>query len=318
VPDNTRQWGRYVEVVLGVGGVGVDIVGTDIDGFAISGTIDKTIRHQPNIANLTFYNLHPNVEQRILGEFTDVMVNVGYKTNPRLIVQGDKLHAFSYWDKGDRCIEVTAADGDKAYRQAIVNETLAAGSTSDDEIEACLSAMQKIDKKIRGGTMQGKPGARLRGKVLVGSARNLLHWAAEDNDAHWSIQDGALHVVKSTSVLPTEAIVVTYETGLLEAPTISDKGIQVKCLLNPQISCNGVVWLDNANMRIQQTQAYVNGPKTKPHVLVRQSPDGFYKVFKLRHEFDTRGPEFTSVFECVAVGAAIPQHGTKAAPRIVP
>lgn len=318
MPDHTRQWGRYCEVVVGVGGLGVDIISTDQEGLRVSFTIEKTFRHVPNHASVLIYNQHPDIESRILHEFEDVLINVGYKEAPRLVFQGDKLHAYTFWDSGNRVTEISAADGDKAYRMAVINATLAAGSTSYDEVELLIQNLQGVDKKIHKGTIQAKRDARVRGKVLVGSVRNLMQQAEKDIGAHWSIQDGAVHVVKVDGVLPSEAVVVTWDTGLLEAPTISDKGIQVKCLLNPQIECNGVVWLDNDNMRVQETQAFVNGPKTKPRKLVRQSGDGFYKVFKVRHEGDTRGPEWTTTFECVAVGAAIPQKGKKAAPRIVP
>ena len=334
MPDATRQWLRFCQLVVGTGGVGLQVLSTHTDGFRISFTVTKTIRHTPNTANILIYNLHPRDEKKVLEEFEDVILVAGYQPraivaadlnaqgalrNPnqfgaRVVFKGDIKRAFAWWDhsSGARVTEIQAADGHKAYREAVVNETLAAGSTSEAEVDAALRAMGATGGVTK-GFVQVRAHARGRAKVISGSARQVLHAVASDNAANWSIQDGALHLLPSTGVLPNEAVVVNENTGMTDAPTISDKGVQVKCKLNPQITINGALKLNNDNIKIQEKQLYANGPKVKPKTLVRLSSDGVYKVFMLTHKGDTRGPEWDTVAEMVAVGQPIPAKGSKKA-----
>jgi hypothetical protein len=318
------QWLRFVQVIVGKGGLGLDLRSTHDDGLRITFQVEKTIRHKPNTASILIYNLHPADEKKVLDEFEDVILNVGYQnraptadelsTNPslygaRVVFRGNIKRAFGWWDheSGDRVVEIQAADGDKDYRNAVVNTTLAAGTTEADEVAAVLRAMSNT----KPGVAHVKSKKRLRGKVISGAAREILHPIAKNNDAHWSIQDGVLQIVKSDEVLPGEAIVINEETGLIGAPEISDKGVRVTCLLNPLIAINGKVLLNNNNIKIQQQQMYTTGPKLKAKNLVRLSPDGVYKVYKVVHEGDSRGEDATTVSECVAIGDSIPPQGSK-------
>lgn len=313
------QWLRFVQVIVGKGGAGLDLRATHDDGLRITFQVEKTIRHKPNTGSILIYNLHPDDEKKVLDEFEDVILNVGYQnraptadelaTNPtlygaRVVFRGNIKRAFAWWDHetGDRITEIQAADGDRDYRTAVVNTTLAAGTSEADEVAAVLRAMSNT----KAGVAHVKTKKRLRGKVISSAARDVLHPIAKNNDAHWSIQDGVMQIVKSDEVLPGEAIVINEDTGLIGAPEISDKGIRVTCLLNPLIAINGKVLLNNNNIKIQQQQMFTTGPKLKAKNLVRLSPDGVYKVYKLVHVGDSRGEDATTVSECVALGDAIP------------
>jgi hypothetical protein len=93
---------------------------------------------------------------------------------------------------------------------------------------------------------------------------------------------------------------------MVGAPEISDKGVQAKCLLNPQLRPNGAVWLNNNDIKIKVLQQSVSAPKQKAKGLVRLAPDGIYKAYKLRHEGDTRGGEWYTTADCIRIGDAIP------------
>lgn len=317
IPDYL-QWLRYVQVVVGKNGKGLDLRATDRDGLRIVGTIEKTIRHQPNTCDLTIYNQHPDDERLELREFDDVIVSAGYRTRApapgqdhddpslfiaHMIFRGNLKHSVAYWDTADRKVDIQAADGDKDYRLAIVNASIEAGKSDEHEVREALRAMSSTSK----GFIDVKKSKRLRGKVILAPAREVLHKAAANNDAHWSIQDGALQIVKSTGVLPNEAIVVNYETGLVGAPELSDKGVKVPMLLNPFVEINGRLWLNNNDVKIQQTHD-PTGKKSKTQLLSRLAEDGVYKVYAIRHEFDTMG-EARTYADCVAVGDPIPSEG---------
>lgn len=312
------QWLRFVQVIVGKNGRGIDVRASHMDGLRIEGTIEKSLLSTPNTADLTIYNLGQTYEDLVRKEFDEVIVNAGYAkrlpaedddtTDPSLytvltVFRGSLKHSFAYSESGNRKLEIQAADGEKDYRQAVVSMSLDAGKSDADVVKEALRSMPGMNA----GHIQTSSRKYLRGKVIMEPTRDTLARVAENNDAFWSSQDGVLHIVPSAAVLPTEAVVLNYETGLLGAPEISDQGIKTTCLLNPLIQPNGRVRLNNGDLKMEIFQLYANGPKSKDRKLVRVTADGVYKVFKLRHEFDSRGSART-ISHSIAPGDRIPQE----------
>lgn len=306
----SSQWKRIVQVVVGKQGSGLSIA-NDPNGnsLRIQFEIAKTVEPTPNTALIKIFNLHPNHESQIKNEYDEVIVNAGYEDSVRIIFRGNIKHVFRYRDKNDYITEIDAADGDKDFRTAIMNLTLAAGT----------STQQLVDKAVgtfKGGTTKGFIGAdnkpRIRGRVISGNTRDVLSDIARDSGANWSIQDGELVMVKSDSVLPDEAIVINSDTGMLGAPEINDKGISVKCLLNPQIKCNGAIQLNNKDIRIHERKMPLlispdEQKKLQRQEPVRLDPDGIYKVIRVIHKGDNRAAEWMSEIVCVGLSEPIPQ-----------
>jgi hypothetical protein len=310
------QWKRACQVIIGNGSTG--------DGLSveqplrISFKITKTIGRTPNTCLLKLYNLSQDSEDRIKGEFDEVLINAGYAGHAALIFRGNIRHNVSYREGNDRIIEIDAGDGDKDFNQTIVNTTLAAGTSTSDLIAHVLG---NFTSTIRGQIVV-KDKTRIRGRVISGMARDVLDDVARENTANWSIQDGKLHMIPTDSTLPTEAIVLTSETGLLGAPEVSDKGITTRCLLNPQIAVNGKVWLNNnsVKLRVRQQKLALPGAhkpmkKHAPHEIARLDPDGVYKVFAIIHEGDTRGTKWETESHCVALSRVISAHNDAAVRR---
>ena len=98
---------------------------------------------------------------------------------------------------------------------------------------------------------------------------------------------------------------------MIGVPERTDKGINLKCLLNPRIKPGGKIWLDNNNFKERVAQARLKLPSAKAttghkakaaHRIALLDPDGVYKVLKVEHEGDTRGPQWESRIVCVALG----------------
>lgn len=304
------QWNRFVEVVVGNSADGTGIVVRDL---RIRFEITKTIGSNPNVANIKIFNLSPANEAKIKGEFDEILINAGYVGSSVLIFAGNIKHTFGYLEGNDRIMEIDAADGDDDFRNTVVNSTLAAGTTISQTIDHLVSKF----KKTTAGHIIIKDQKRLRGKVMSGPARKYFDEIAKQCDAAWSIQDGRLDMVPVQSTLPTEAIVIRADTGMIEAPEIDNKGIKVKCLLNGKIRVNGKVQLDNNDIKQQIAKQRTAAPgakkpkkpsKTQNKELVRLDPDGVYKVYKVEHKGDSRGTgrDWISTSCCVALDATIP------------
>lgn len=304
--DSVRQWKRHAQVVIGKAGSGLLV-----ENLRVHFEVSKTVKSAPNVAVIKIFNLSPINEAKIKNEFDEVLLNAGYEGALRLVFRGNIKHVYRYRDKSDYITEIEAGDGDKDFRSATMNETLAAGTTNAQLVDRAVGSF-----KTTGGTTKGavqiNDRARLRGKVISGNTRDVLHDVARESGANWSIQDGQLVIVKANGVLPDEAIVITADTGMLGAPEINDKGIAVKCLLNPQLRVNGAIKLDNNGIKAKRQKAQALGKKQEDQKEpVRLDPDGIYKVLKITHKGDTRGQDWVSEIECIGLDQPIPESRSK-------
>jgi hypothetical protein len=304
--ESVRQWKRHVQVVIGKAGSGLLV-----ENLRVHFEVSKTVESAPNVAVIKIFNLSPINEAKIKNEFDEVLLNAGYEGALRLVFRGNIKHVYRYRDKSDYITEIEAGDGDKDFRSATMNETLAAGTTNAQLVDRAVGSF-----KTTGGTTKGavqiNDRARLRGKVISGNTRDVLHDVARESGANWSIQDGQLVIVKANGVLPDEAIVITADTGMLGAPEINDKGIAVKCLLNPQLRVNGAIKLDNNGIKAKRQKAQALGKKQEDQKEpVRLDPDGIYKVLKITHKGDTRGQDWVSEIECIGLDQPIPESRSK-------
>lgn len=316
MPASTLQWKRVCEVLIGDSARGTGIVVKDL---RIEFDVCKTIGSTPNTALIKIRNLAPENEAKIKGEFDEIILNAGYEGSSLLVFAGNIKHTSRYRDGNDDVMEIEAADGDADLRNTIVNATLAAGTSVSQAVDLLVGKFTKTKR----GHILIKDAKRLRGKAMSGMVKKYFDGIAKDCDANWSIQDGRLEIVAVASTLPTEAIVIRADTGMLKAPEVGDKGIKVTCLLNPQIRINGKIFLNNNDFKFKvltQRKKAAAGHSTHrsttkakgPKVLARLDPDGVYKVFKLTHKGDNRGRDWTTEVECLSLDVVIPV-GKKAA-----
>lgn len=294
------QWFRVARLVVGKGGAGVDL-----SNLRIWFEIVKTVEPIPNTATIKVYNLKAANVSAIQEEYTDVILHAGYAGSVQKIFQGNIQFVSHYRESADFITEITAGDGDQDYRNAYMNDTLAAGTDDAEVVRRAVATMSKTSE----GVVQTVSTKRSRGKVLRGPTRDVLTQIARSNGANWSIQDGELQMVRADAQLGV-AVILNADTGLLEAPERNDKGISVKCLLNPSIAINSAIQLENTSIRIKrakQRPLKQDQPQVDP---VRLNPQGIYKVLKVTHQGDTRAPEWYTLAECIGLGQPIPTART--------
>lgn len=285
--------------------------GISIKDLRISFDITKTSGRSPNPCVVKIYNLAPDNERKIKGEFDDVIVNAGYTGATRVIFRGNIKKLSLYPENQDHITDLECGDGDKDLRESVVNVTLAAGTSTDQLLDHVVGTFDTTKK----GYVVTKDRKRVRGKVISAMGADVLDDIAADADANWSIQDGNLVMVPVNSTLPTEAILINGDTGMLGTPQVDDKGITVECLLNPQIQVHGKIKLDNNVIRIkaqkqhqQKPGALSDGSKSrgKPKHTERLDPDGVYVCYKVQHQGDTHADTWKTTVFCKALAKTIP------------
>ena len=259
-----RQFGRQFQL---------DIIGKSdtlvINNLRISFDIDKTINEKPNPATIRVWNLNRSQLNQILsGAFDKVALSVGYQTLTQ-IYSGDITKASVQRHDLDFILTLECADGFRAYTQARITSTLKSGS-NDEQI---LTELSKTLPNVNLGTVEVTNKRKLpRGKVMNGDTRELLNRLARNSGADWSIQDGELVFLPKNKVLKAEAILISQETGMVNAPEHTDDGLELQCLLNPQLVIGGLV-------EVKSILDYFNGQ---------------YKVVKLLHSGDAMEGDWLS------------------------
>ncbi|MGY2438552.1 phage protein [Pseudomonas sp. SDO52101_S400] len=262
----------------------------------------------PNSADIRVYNLSENTVQRIQKEFERVVLQAGYAGNYGVIFDGTIKQVRRGRESQDTTyIDITAADGDSAYNFAVMNVTLASGSTANDHLEQVLSSM-----KSRGITMGEAPElseTRLpRGKVFYGMTRDFLDILGKTQDVSWSIQDSKLTLIPNNAYLPGEAVVITSATGMVGLPEQTQNGINVRTLLNPGIRIGKRLQINNTSIQQYRYGLSINSGASNSFVKqqAKIADDGFYKAIVVDHYGDTRGNEWYTDTICLAIDATVP------------
>lgn len=301
------KWMRGLRLLVGKNGNG-DVsptTGLVVENLRIAFELTKTIYRTPNVATIRVYNLNQDHEQVIRKEFNDVILEGGYQTDRRLFFRGNIKYTSAYREGNDRIVEIQAGDGDKDFRNALVNFSLAAGHDDEATIRALMQSMQATTLGyVRGKNLKAKHG---RGRVFSGSMRDVADLVAKHNEAHWSIQDGKFVMIPVEGVRPEEAVVVSAETGMLGAPEADEHGITIRMRFDPRVVPGSKLWLRNTDVKIKALKVHLHTSK-KGHAdpKLRTDPDGVYKVYSIHGKGDTRGTDWEIECKCVGLDQRIP------------
>lgn len=293
-PDvETKQFGRALSLVVSTAGG----QGLDLSELRVKFSVKRTDNMTPNTADIYVYNLEEETALRIRDEFKRVILQAGYESNFGVIFQGNIKQVIIGRESGqDTFINIQAGDGDQSYNFAIVNATIAAGASQQDQVTAAIGAMTS-NGGVKTGSISSLPQSQLpRGKVMFGPAKNYLRNVCQNTDNGWSIQNESVNIVPKKSYLKGEAVVLNSATGMVGTPQQTNIGINVKCLLNPNIKVGGRIQIDNKSVqkfKVNLSNAQQNAATNVGYPL---TADGFYYVMAVEYEGDNRGiPWYTNI-----------------------
>lgn len=305
----TEQYIRQASLIV----TPQDAPGVDLSALHFKFSIKRGDLQTPNSIDVRVYNVSDQTIVGITGskseaEFSRLILQCGYGDNVGVLFDGTiKQFRRGRENATDTYLDITAADGDRAYNYAVVNTTLAAGSTPDDHVNAALAAMAPAPFGITKGYVPPLPQNRLpRGKVMFGMARDSIRQVASAQRMNWSIQNGQLQLVPLDSYIYTEAVVLNSETGMIGMPEQTQNGVRVKALINPQFQSGRAVQIDERSV---QRARYGLSPQDQvmqgfiPEVNVT---DGIYRILYAEHQGDTRGNEWYSDLICLSINSAAP------------
>ena len=240
-----------------------------VEQLRVAFEIDKTINEKPNPAKIQVWNLNrDHINQLLSQDYKKVALSVGYG-ELRQIYAGDITKIRIQREGLDFVLTLECSDGHQAYTQSRAKTTLKAGATDKQIVEE----LQKTMLKVQAGAIDIPNQRKLpRGRVLSGNSRDILTKVARNNGADWSIQDGSLVFLPKDQVLNDVAVLISQDTGMINAPEQTDEGLELTCLLNPALQIGGLV-------KVESIIEYFNGE---------------YKIVKLAHSGDGIGGDWHS------------------------
>lgn len=283
----------------------------DLSNFQIKFETVQQDEESPNNCSIRVFNLSAATVKAVRDEYSQVVLQAGYEGSSfGVIFQGQvKQYRIGRTDNKTTYLDILACDGDMAYNWALVNQTLAAGSSSQDRINAAIKAMQPYGISAGQVIATGTGGTLPRGKVLFGYAKATIRSETQTNGQTWNINNGQVNIIPLDGYLPGEAVVLNSGTGLIGRPEQTQDGIKARCLLNPKIVIGGLVKIDQASInQTAQQRDFVIPQGQLPYdryagvqMLANVAADGLYRVYVAEHRGDTRGQEWYSDLVCLTV-----------------
>ena len=277
-----KQFGRKIDLQIGSDGTGVNV-----SELRIRFEVIKNIMGAPDLCKLEIFNLSRSNQNKIQDVFDTVILNAGYSDNYGLLFQGEIRNVFKRKVGVDSITEVYAADSDQSYKRSYSNFTLSENASVLDVINTIVADMDKV----RLGTINIETGTnKILGRTFAGASRDLLTQLGKDYNFNWSIQNGLLNCVDANRSLPTEAILISNRTGMIDAPVVTARGVDVATLLNWRIEPHALIQVESNTDAVKFGNLYL---QDIPETLGR----GIYKVGAVTYQGDTHSDAWYSFIE---------------------
>lgn len=298
-------WIRSLKIVLSGSGEQIDL-----SALRVKFTVEQITTQSPNTLFARVYNPSKETAQKIVKGVTDnklttVELHAGYEDEGSgLIFKGEITQPRKGRENPvDTYVDIFAKDAHTAYNYAVVNKTLAKGSTPKDHFNVALAAMKEFG--VTGGYLpQGlfdTPKYPRAASWFCG-ARDLLRTLAQSKGCTWSIQNGKLQMVPEKTGLPGGAFIVNSTTGMIGMPIETPGGIIVRTLINASVQVNTLLQINEDSIQRAALSQEVNSTQYNDQILRLGTSDGVYKVLWILRIGDTRGQEWYQ--DCTCIGAS--------------
>lgn len=218
----------------------------DIGGTAIKieFEVEKTTSGVPNTATIKLWNLKRSSRDTLKEEFGRITLEAGYlwAGNRGIIFDGFTRDVVHEPNDVDIVTTLQCGDGDKAIRKSHVAKTYPKKTPVKDIILDIQSKMK--DVKLGEIILPDNIEPSKRAVTFMTTPQRALNELGRTYGFYWSIQNGALEIIPHDKAL-SGLTYVTPRTGMIGVPTITDTGVIVQALLNPDIRPNRRVFIQS-------------------------------------------------------------------------
>lgn len=266
----------------------------------------------PNNCMIRVYNLTEDTVKRIRGEYSRVVLQAGYQEAAFGVIFDGTIRQYRQGKEPDNIstyLDILAADGDLAYNFSTISTTVYAGTTAGERVAAVVQSMAPQGVTAGQLLIPSTGGVLPRGKVLFGMARAILRAETQTQGATWNINNGQVNVIPLDGYLPSEAVVLTDQSGLIGRVEQTEDGMRCTALLNPKLIVGGLVKIDNASINKTSAAAGQELPTGQlaynryagVQLLASEAADGLYRIYVAEFVGDTRGEDWYTELVCLSI-----------------
>lgn len=260
-----------------------------INGLRISFEIIKSLQSTPNICKLVIFNPNEQTKSILQDRLTKITLNAGYAGYEKLLFTGRVRTSLINRQREDETITVFSGDGQRDWEQAFFNKTFSGSIRVDEVIKQIASTFTETATNDIASI--GNISDKLLGQSLSGMSRDIMDTFAKQYGFQWSIQDNVFNITKNNAVDTSSGIIVVNAlTGMIGEPTITERGADVKTLLNPEAKPNRQFRIESIGAGVQQGNLYLREA-------VKTRAQGVYKIFEVIHKGDTHSNTWDSTLK---------------------
>jgi hypothetical protein len=256
-------------------------VGTfEVSNLDIAFTVTKTLKPEPNTAEIRITNLSPDHRKAIqTPKKLPVRLEAGYVDNLASLYLGEMRSSESVIAGPDVITTLTSADSEDPLRKARLNVPIGAGHGADKVMLLLVDALgvNPGNAQQMVNTLKARGSAAVYGKrgVISGHVKDELNDLCRSAGIEWSIQDGKIQFLDLNQPTDALAVKLSSETGLVGSATVDNKGLaECTCLLIPQLTPGRKVSFETATLQ------------------------GGYRIVRVEYSGDTFGTEWYAKLQC--------------------
>lgn len=263
----------------------------DFEGLDYDFDVLLQRRSKPNQATIIVYNLS-EVSRNLLteeGKGIELFAGYGANENRRLIFRGTIANALHEYQAPNWVTTIYSGDGQKSFDDTLFSKSYSFGTPVKQIIRDCANTMglplefetDKVDFQDI-----------LYGESYSAKTSRVLDRITKDYGLEWSVQFGILEIREAGKprAKDSTAVKLAGNTGLLETPIVTDKGIEAISLLNHEIRPGRLIEIDAKVSTVQ----YKNVLRKKVPVT---SANGIYIADQVRHTGNNYGGRFVTEVE---------------------
>jgi hypothetical protein len=290
--------------------------------------VRKSDSKDPNTAEISINNLSATTRGQMQKKGAKVVLLAGYAANQAQIFSGDARSISHLRDGPDWVTKLQCGDGETSYAYDWITESFRAGTSVGAVLNRIAESMRVGLGNVRQQAARLSSEQFVHGYAAHGRASAELNRILHSRGYTWSIQDGQLQVLKRGEYLPTTALVINAESGLIGTPELhtgekkpDKKSFTPKAPLGEEgdeLTLGSVVsslrdaakgassiqkssTKDKGTVTVLKIRSLMQ-PSVKPGGLIRVesfSHTGQYRVVKVEHRGDTAGSDWYSDIEAV-------------------
>lgn len=227
------------------------------DALDVQFTVVKTLKPQPNTCELTVWNLSEEHRQQLqqlnptknpATKGVPCKIEAGYKDAVSQIWLGDLRTVETTREGPNFLTKLTSGDGERGWQNGRMHVSYGPNTSIDTVFRGMARALGVSEGNLASVVSKLKIAGAANftaGVVISGAVSTHMTELARSAGLEVSIQDSALQFLDLNKASAGTAVRLAAETGLVESPTVDQKGVlTAKSLMIAGLQCGGLVTVD--------------------------------------------------------------------------